>query len=123
MSFDAMGDPERERERDGERKSIKYQQFRINVYALEIFPNYTTQTYRQTHTHTHKDYYHRHFSFFSSLSLFLGLKECSGSFMAILGEIVKMFKNLNAIKLFLSCRKNGRDKERGREWRQNQVGF
>lgn len=33
----------------GEEKSIKYQQFRINVDALEIFPNYSSYTSAHTH--------------------------------------------------------------------------
>lgn len=73
--------------KEGRRKSIKYQQFRINVDALKIFPNYSS--YTNTHTHTPTQIIIVSFAiiFFS-----LGLKNAPANFMAFLGRIIKTLK-------------------------------
>lgn len=92
---------EREREREilsaneERRKSIKHQQFRLNVYARKIFPNYSC--YTNTHARTQIVI----FSFLSPLSSYLGV-EWKLWQLYDFSENCKVIWNLNFIKLYSS---------------------
>lgn len=86
----------------GRKMSIKYQQFRLNVYALKIFPNYSSYTNTHAHSHTISIVIINvlAFAFLRVCFLFLRVEETLRQLYGIFGKNRKDVQNLNAIKLF-----------------------
>lgn len=80
-----------------EEGSIKYQQFGINVYALKIFPNYSSNTNTHCAAHTHSQIII--IVVVAFFPLHGGIGGMLWQLYGILGETRKDAKNLNAIKL------------------------
>lgn len=69
----------------GRKMSIKYQQFRLNVYALKIFPNYSS--YTNTHAHISIVIINvLAFAFLRVRSLFLRVEETLRQLYGIFGK-------------------------------------